>query len=154
MENNLKFNSAICTSRVQSEHLLALGLKKETADMTIHIKNDDGWYVTAEPFYEWEDDMNTLPSLEETEQILPAWSLGRLLEMLPWYIPISEDLPTFDHYADLELSKVSAYYCWEDYDGELRALARFHGNGFFAAVVDATEWLIKEGHFNKEYLEE
>lgn len=33
METNLKFNSAICTSREQSERLLALGLKKETADM-------------------------------------------------------------------------------------------------------------------------
>ena len=49
--------------------------------MTIHIKNDDGWYVTAEPFYEWEYDMNTIPSLEETEQILPAWSLNRLIEL-------------------------------------------------------------------------
>ena len=154
MENNLKFNSAICTSRVQSEHLLSLGLKKETADMTIHIKNDDGWYVTAEPFYEWEDDMNTLPSLEETEQILPAWSLGRLLEMLPSPIPISEDLPTFHRYAYLDLSKVSAHYYWEDYDGAERTLASFCGNGLFAAVVDAIEWLIKEGNFPKEYLEE
>lgn len=33
MENNLRFNSSICTSRSQSERLLALGLKKETADM-------------------------------------------------------------------------------------------------------------------------
>lgn len=154
MENNLKFNSAICTSRVQSEHLLSLGLKKETADMTIHIKGDGGWYVTAEPFYEWEDDMNTLPSLEETEQILPAWSLGRLIEMMPSPIPISEDLPTFRHYAHLYLSKVSAHYYWEDYDGAERTLASFCGNGLFAAVVDAIEWLIKEGNFPKEYLEE
>ena len=29
----MKFNSQICTSREQSERLLALGLKKETADM-------------------------------------------------------------------------------------------------------------------------
>lgn len=29
----MKFNSQICTSRSQSERLLALGLKKETADM-------------------------------------------------------------------------------------------------------------------------
>ena len=50
--------------------------------MTIHIKNDGDWYVTAEPFYEWEDDINTIPSLEETEQILPAWSLHRLWELL------------------------------------------------------------------------
>ena len=81
METKFNFNSQICTTREQSECLLALGLRKETADMTIHIKNDDGWYVTAEPFEEWEDDMNTIPSLEETEQILPAWSLNRLIEL-------------------------------------------------------------------------
>ena len=49
--------------------------------MTIHIKDDGSWYVTAEPFSVWEDDMNTLLSLEETEQILPAWSLHRLWEL-------------------------------------------------------------------------
>ena len=83
---------------------------------------------------------------------IPAWSLGRLLEMLPSPIPISEDLPTFHHYAYLDLSKVSAHYYWEDYDGDERALVSFCGKGFFAAVVDAIEWLIKEGYFNKEYL--
>ena len=82
------FKSQICTSVEQSKHLLELGLKKETADMTIHIKKDNSWYVTAEPFYEWEDDMNTLPSWEEPELIIPAWSLHRLLEML--YADIGE----------------------------------------------------------------
>ena len=72
METKFNFNSQICTTREQSERLLTLGLKKETADMTIHIKSDGGWYVTAEPFYEWENDMNTFPSFEEAEQILPA----------------------------------------------------------------------------------
>ena len=81
METKFNFNSQISTNKIQSIRLLALGLNKETADMTIHIKNDDGWYVTAEPFYEWEDDINTIPSLEETEQILPAWSLNRLIEL-------------------------------------------------------------------------
>lgn len=152
MKTKFNFNSQICTTREQSERLLALGLKKETADMTIHIKNDDGWYVTAEPFYEWEDDMNTIPSLEETEPILPAWSLGRLIEMLPSPIPISEYLPTFHHYAYLNLSNDSVGYCWENYDGVGRALVGFSGKGFSTAVVDATEWLIKEGHFNKKYL--
>ena len=74
--------------------------------------------------------------------------------MMPSPIPISEDLPTFHHYAYLDLSKVSAHYYWEDYDGPTRALASFCGDGLFAAVVDATEWLIKEGNFPKEYLEE
>ena len=30
--SEFNFKSAVCTSRVQSERLLALGLKKETAD--------------------------------------------------------------------------------------------------------------------------
>ena len=81
MEAKFNFNSQICTNKIQSIRLLALGLKKQTADMTIHIKYDGSWYGTAEPFYEWEDDMNTIPSLEETEQILPAWSLNRLIEL-------------------------------------------------------------------------
>ena len=32
METKFNFNSQICTTREQSERLLALGLKKETAD--------------------------------------------------------------------------------------------------------------------------
>ena len=100
METKFNFNSQICTTIEQSERLLALGLKKETADMTIHIKNDDGWYVTAEPFYEWEDDTNTFPSLEEIEQILPSWSLGRLIEMVSHtkytYYVTSKELPIYD----------------------------------------------------------
>ena len=81
METKFNFNSQISTNKIQSIRLLALGLKKETADMTIHIKDDGGWYVTAEPFYEWEDDMNTIPCLEDAEQILHAWSLNRLIEL-------------------------------------------------------------------------
>ena len=33
METNFNFKSQVCTDKVQSERLLALGLKKETADM-------------------------------------------------------------------------------------------------------------------------
>jgi hypothetical protein len=52
------------------------------------------------------------------------------------------------------MTKVSVDYHWSDYDVEERNLVGFYGNGFFAAVVDAIEWLIKEGYFPKEYLEE
>ena len=152
MENNLKFDSAICTSRVQSERLLSLGLKKETADMKYPCTSEYYGGVLTEG-------ISSLPIIIDTEDDditeydTPAWSLGRLIEMMPSPIPISEDLPTFNHYAYLDLSKVSAHYYWEDYDGDERALVSFCGNGFFAAVVDAIEWLIKEGYFNKEYLE-
>ena len=151
MENNLKFNSAICTSCVQSERLLALGLKKETADMKYPCTREYYGGVLTEG-------TSSLPIIIDTEDDditeydTPAWSLGRLIEMLPSSIPISKDLPTFHQYASLNLSKVSVDYSWEDYDGEDRVLANFYGNGFLAAVVDAIEWLINEGYFNKEYL--
>lgn len=140
METKFNFNSQICTTREQSERLLALGLNKETADCALLPLTDKVTSVLVKP------------TTNDIKFTIPAWSLGRLLEMLPSPIPISEDLPTFHHYAFLNLSAESVVYCWEDYDRADRALVGFTGNGFFAAVVDAIEWLIKEGHFNKEYL--
>lgn len=141
MENNLKFNSAICTSRVQSERLLSLGLKKETADMTIQIKND--WYVTADHFYECDDDVNILPILEETEQILPAWSLHRLIEMMPLDV-VPEG--GFDNIFTLKKGYPSGYSV--EYDG----FSYYHKENIYDTIIDGIEHLIKEGYFNKDYL--
>ena len=141
METKFNFNSQICTTKEQSECLLALGLNKETADMKYIPYSSDAVPKQYGDGFGFND-----------SEYIPAWSLGRLIEMLPNLIPISEDLPTFYHYASLVLSKVSVNYYWEDYDEEERPLVGFCGKGFFSAVVDATEWLIKEGYFNKEYL--
>lgn len=66
----MKFNSAICTSREQSERLLALGLKKETADMAwvgdVEIATDD-----------------YLRTKDRLGAECPAWSLHRLLYLIP-----------------------------------------------------------------------
>jgi hypothetical protein len=141
METKFNFESQPCTSREQSERLLALGLKKETADMVWTHAYYGTWVATA----------SENPLYEEGESI-PAWSLGRLIEMLPSPIKLKEYLPTFNPYAFLKLSQVAVSYTWEDYDYCDRQLVGFYGNGLFAAVVDAIEWLIKEGCFNKEYL--
>ena len=71
METKFNFKSQICTSRVQSERLLALGLKKETADMG--FRELGGW---IEYFFSG-DVYNLSPS-----KIFPAWSLHRLIEMM------------------------------------------------------------------------
>ena len=67
--NELKFNSQICTTKEQSQRLLDLGLKPETADCfhwsysgTNYIGNIDGEPLSV-------DDV-------------PAWSLHRLIEIL------------------------------------------------------------------------
>ena len=63
--NELKFNSQVCTNIKQSQRLLDLGLKPETADM----------YYTEKPRLLFIRD-NGIP-LEEED--FPAWSLHRLL---------------------------------------------------------------------------
>ena len=68
--SEFNFKSAVCTSRVQSERLLALGLKPETADMC--------------HFWHWEsDDYSRLCASWEfahrSNKDIPAWSLHRLL---------------------------------------------------------------------------
>ena len=68
METNLKFNSAICTSREQSKRLLDLGVKAETADM-YHYVTSNGTGISAM-------DDNFLPHMDTL-----AWSLHRLIEM-------------------------------------------------------------------------
>ena len=70
METKFNFNSQIATSRSQSERLLALGLKKETADMC--------WTKMARisgTFYVPELAPINMVSWRHT----PAWSLHRLM---------------------------------------------------------------------------
>ena len=70
----MKFNSQICTTKEQSERLLALGLKKETADCRIcPLVTDPNQYLIM--------DMGIQP-LDEDDGEIPAWSLNRLLEIL------------------------------------------------------------------------
>lgn len=140
----MDFNSQICTSREQSKRLLALGLKRETADC-----------ILVENVFE-KDSYLTFPiaDIDETfenemyDEPIPAWSLHRLMEMVPFnlrdkkgytYDFIIEDDNTISYYYFAEQS----WYC-NKYWGK---------NNLYDNFIDCIEWLIKEGYFNKEYLE-
>ena len=69
-----KFNSQICTSLEQSKTLLALGLKKETADMYYRFYNENTYEINPTWDTNWED-------RSDYKKILPAWSLARLVKM-------------------------------------------------------------------------
>ena len=111
METNFNFKSQICTSREQSERLLALGLKKETADM-----------------HHWESEGKIYTYVGQCSDVngIPAWSLGRLIEM----VKKSDYL----HYDDMGCIKL--YLEQDDFD----------------RVIAIISIMVKEGHFNKEYL--
>lgn len=63
----MKIESQICTTREQSERLLALGLKRDTADMH-HYKWSEGYW-----------DIQSCPPRGTESCYIPAWSLHRLI---------------------------------------------------------------------------
>ena len=69
MKTKFNFNSQICTTREQSERLLALGLKKETADCALLPLTDMVTVVLVKP------------STNDIKNAIPAWSLHRLIEL-------------------------------------------------------------------------
>lgn len=96
--NELKFNSQVCTTKEQSERLLALGLKPETADMEIEIFKGDNYISGYVAKGYWETEIS-----EELVELIPAWSLHRLLEMyVERYISCNVNLKelTFDWLID------------------------------------------------------
>jgi hypothetical protein len=99
----MNFNSQVCTDKNQSERLLALGLKNETADM--YWWNGQSW-VYDSPF--------------SADDEIPAWSLHRLMSML-----------------------TAKRKC---------LLIRVEAD-LYDVLIDRIEHAIKEGYFNKEYLE-
>lgn len=65
----IEFKSQICTTREQSERLLKLGLKKETADCALLPLTDKVTSVLVKP------------STKDIKNTIPAWSLHRLMEI-------------------------------------------------------------------------
>ena len=131
METNFNFNSQICTSIEQGERLLALGLKRETADMF--------W---ANPYEDW------ITVIGKGK--ISAWSLHRLIEMMPKCVRA--------HSSGDDSPRLHPYVPKFDYQGVTienidEKLADFYQHtDLFGNVIDCIEWLIKEGYFNKEYL--
>lgn len=143
----MDFTSQICTTKEQSERLLAMGLKKETADMMlvrdfIYLTNAPyrvtNWFPqiisTHDNFQEFVDSMTTtLKGISKqfiSEGYKPAWSLHRLLCLLPTeYI----------------------------YDTDFQQIMRdfvFGSKDMYDEVISCIETLIEAGYFYTEYLEE
>ena len=130
--NSFNFKSSVCTSREQSERLLALGLKKETADMC--------WTKMARisgTFYVPELAPINMVSWRHT----PAWSLHRLIDMMPeeMYGGLLCIFKDSIRYEEVIMDRLEAHF-------------EVVGDDMYDNAISCIEWLIKEGVFPKEYL--
>ena len=126
---NEKFNSQICTTKEQSQHLLDLGLKPETSDMVLFKSYDLPQYPVD---YTFNQDPNALvnciyvPMIKGNQPFIqegniPAWSLHRLIEL----------------YKDVDYISL-----W----------GLEHVN--YDHLIQCISFAIKHGIFNKEYLKQ
>ena len=135
MKTKFNFKSSPCTSIEQSERLLALGLKKETSDMMHyayvyargcfieeHLRE---YHIKVKKDNVWEEISN--------EHRIPAWSLYRLIEMIPKDIIINSDV--IFPFRGTALMDLTVNDC-----------------DLFEGLVQIIECGVKEGYFNKEYL--
>ena len=131
METKFNFKSAICTSRSQSERLLSLGLKKETADCHWAYHSVTATrYVVAHP-------------CDGVGECIPAWSLHRMLSLLP------RSICTGRNYYDIVIVQNEFVRLADDLGDTYKY---FDKENLYEGLIDCIEWLIKEGYFNKEYL--
>lgn len=122
----MKFNftSQICTTKEQSERLFALGLKKETADMSIStssLDTDNGIKYSLTPYSECK--------FRIMYNVIPAWSLHRLLCLLPT-----------EYTYDIDFQQIMQDFIFRSQD-------------MYDEVISCIETLIEEGYFYEEYLE-
>lgn len=133
----MEFKSQICTTKDQSERLLALGLKKETADMCWQKITLNGEVIT----YPAQDVWHCSTAI--TNFHIPAWSLHRLIEMINLKIQFRlKEKATV-------IYNVSHLQPFQSFSG-----FGIDGKSYYNSIINAIEWLIKEGYFNKDYLEE
>lgn len=132
----MKFKSQICTSKSQSEALLKLGLKKETADIVYQPYYVDGVLIDYFEPQVLHGSMREyiIQNDEDFKDYIPAWSLHRLLSIL------NED----DSIIDVTV-KDGRYGIHSGYDTEWY-------DDLYDGIIAVFDELIKEGYFNKEYL--
>lgn len=92
------------------------------------------WRILATP---WRDDC------EGSKWYYPAWSLNRLIEMMPLDV-VPEG--GFDNIFTLTKGYPTGYSV--EYDG----FSYYHKENIYDTLIEGIEHLIKEGYFNKEYL--
>lgn len=128
----MQFRSQICTSVEQSKRLLELGIKKETADMYYtnaglpFIK--DEFHLECKSFNELSNNLSEISPFT----FIPAWSLHRLLFLIPKEVNIDGFKFPLRSDVIMRLEDVDCIY---------------------EKLIGIIERVIEQGYFNTDYLE-
>lgn len=142
----------ICTNKEQSSRLLEAGVRPDTADCYLQrITETDDWSsnnVQDMIIESWMDK----PGLLDMVGRYPAWSLSKLIDMMP---PAIDSLGTLYLCAGLNAKKYNAdnkvkVHQYSIEYGIGRASHRYDDP--IEALIETIEWLIKEGHLDNKYL--
>ena len=128
--------------------LIGFGIKKETADIGLVFMTHDVTGEEIEPEFLgcaelWGCEERRTVLFSRQRQI-PAWSLHRLVKMLPCVIDAHPIL-------HLTLMPDAVFYTTENNDEDHERPFSIHGN-IYDNIIDCVEWLIQQGHFNEDYL--
>lgn len=139
-----KFNSQICTTMEQSKRLLALGVKADTADMMWSAitrlrgrKLDDPMW-SIRPCYN--PHKSSILRDDEDQEFIPAWSLSRLLVLMPKSVPSSVEgvAAVFGINKRHDGGYVAGYPFATEAEGNV-----------FDAIIRIVEWLVNEGYWEE-----
>ena len=122
----MEFKSQICTTKEESERLLKMGLKGETADMhyyhTVDFEDNEVWSPSVIPYNDILFNAEFVGELNMIENdIIPTWSLHRLMEIA--------DTNSIDSNASI------GFY-----------------DGFYDEIIAHIQSLIHLGYIKEEYL--
>ena len=129
------FNTQLCTTVEQSKRLIELGLDFSTADA----------YWQRGGFGSGYKMVNKLTDVGEVNYY-PAWSLHRLITILPKYCKS-------EYYLSIE-GKDIHYKLIGRTEYGISHYSFCKKENIYDNLIDCIEWLIKENHFNKQYLNE
>jgi hypothetical protein len=132
----------ICTNKKQSSRLLEAGIRPETADMYL----DEFECPVAFEYRRIEGHVGQ-------DMAFPAWSLSKLIDMMPK--SYQDDIDGMVYYLSgnfVELMYASDKIEDEEGDKTYTCANSFNKESLMDNVVDAIEWLIREGHLNKKFL--
>lgn len=117
----------IATTKEQSKRLLELGFKKETADMVYQA-------VGLTPYNVWYKS-------EIENDFFPAWSLSKLMEMLPKSIRYNDLI----HYMEIQTDEECYDFEYHIFDGEREwYLSGGYDANIFEAIIETFEILLQK----------